>query len=251
MLLEDKNAVIYGGGGAIGGAVARAFAREGATVHLAGRTLETLEAVAEEIRAAGGAAETAQVDALDKAAVDAHADAVVAEAGSIDISFNLISHGEVQGTPLIELAPEDFDRPVAAAVRTMFLTATAAARQMVKQGSGVILVFGGYGDPVDHHNFGGLQVAFQAQEALRRNLAAELGRHGVRAVTVQTAGIPETLPADYERRDAIAEQIADAGFLGRAATLEDVGNAAAFAASDRARAITASAINITCGAQVN
>lgn len=97
MLLESKNAVIYGGGGSIGGAVARAFAREGAKVHLAGRTMESLEQVAEEIRAAGGVAQTAQVDALDETAVDEHAAAVAAGVGGIDISFNLISHGVVQG----------------------------------------------------------------------------------------------------------------------------------------------------------
>ncbi len=95
MLLENKNAVIYGAGGAIGGAVARAFAREGARVYLAGRTLGRLEEVAEEIRSAGGAAETAEVDALDETAVDQHADAVAASAGGIDASFNLISAGDV------------------------------------------------------------------------------------------------------------------------------------------------------------
>jgi NADP-dependent 3-hydroxy acid dehydrogenase YdfG len=66
MLLRDKNAVIYGGGGAIGGAVARAFAREGAKVFLAGRTLAKLDAMAREISAAGGRAETAELDALDE-----------------------------------------------------------------------------------------------------------------------------------------------------------------------------------------
>ena len=136
MLLEGKTAVIYGGGGAIGGAVARAFAREGAGVFLAGRTLARLEAVADEIRTAGGVAETAQVDALDERAVDEHADAVVARAGRIDISFNLISHGDVQGTPLVEMALEDFERPVVTALRTMFLTSRAAARHMIRQGSG-------------------------------------------------------------------------------------------------------------------
>jgi NAD(P)-dependent dehydrogenase (short-subunit alcohol dehydrogenase family) len=167
MLLEGKTAVIYGGGGSIGGAVARAFAREGAGVFLAGRTLERLEAVANEIRSAGGVAETAQVDALDERAVDEHADAVVARAGRLDVSFNLISHGDVQGTPLVEMALEDFERPVVTALRTMFLTARAAARHMIRQGSGVILVFGGYGDPMPDYNLGGLQVAFQAMESLR------------------------------------------------------------------------------------
>ncbi len=251
MLLEGKTAVIYGGGGSIGGAVARAFAREGARVFLAGRTLERLEAVANEIRSTGGVAEAAQVDALDERAVDEHVDAVVVGAGRIDISFNLISHGDVQGTPLVEMALQDFERPVVTALRTMFLTSRAAARHMIRQGSGVILVFGGYGDPLPDYNLGGLQVAFQAQEALRRNLACELGPHGIRVVTLQTGGIVDSLPEDFEGRDAILEAIERRTMLKRAATLEDVGNVAAFAASDLARTMTATALNITGGAQVD
>ena len=139
MLLEDKNAVIYGGGGKVGGAVARTFAHEGAHVFLAGRTQAKLEKLAEQIRSAGGVAETAQVDALDREAVDRYVDAVAEKAGGIDISFNLISYGDVQGTPLAEMELEDFERPVINAVRTQFLTARAAARHMISQGSGVIL----------------------------------------------------------------------------------------------------------------
>ena len=135
MLLENKNAVIYGGGGSVGGAVAFAFAREGANIYLAGRTLESLEEVAKQIRSAGGAAETAQVDALDEQAVVEHADAVAASAGGIDVSFNLISVGDVQGTPLAEMPLEDFERPVMTAVRTQFLTSRAAARHLIPQGS--------------------------------------------------------------------------------------------------------------------
>src|SRR5262249_44540335 len=160
MLLEGKTAVIYGGGGSIGGAVARAFAREGASVFLAGRTQARLEEVAKPIRSAGGVAETAQLDALDERAVDEHADAVAARAGGIDISFNLISHGDVQGTPLAEMALEDFERPVITAVRTMFLTSRAAARHMIRQRSGVIMAFGGYGDPLPGYYLAGLQVPF-------------------------------------------------------------------------------------------
>jgi 3-oxoacyl-[acyl-carrier protein] reductase len=249
MLLDGKTAVIYGGGGSIGGAVARAFAREGATVFLTGRTLERLEEVAKEIRSAGGVAETAQVDALDERAVDEHADAVAAEAGAIDISFNLISHGDVQGTPLVEMALEDFERPVHTALRTTFLTSRAAARHLIPQGSGVILMFGGYGDPMP--DLGGLQVAFQALEALGRNLACELGPHGIRVVTLQTGGIPESIPEGRDWPEAITEAIERKTMLKRAATLEDVGNVAAFAASDLARTMTATALNITCGAQVD
>lgn len=251
MLLESKNAVIYGAGGSIGGAVARAFAREGATVHLAGRTLESLEKVAAEIGSAGGVARTAQVDALDETAVDEHADAVAASAGSVDISFNLISYGDVQGTSLAEMRLEDFERPVLTAVRTMFLTSRAAARHMIRQGSGVILFFGGYGDPLPAYYLGGLQVAFGAIESLRRNLACELGPHGIRVLTLQAGGVPESMPESFDGREAIIGAIEERTMLKRAATLDDVGNVAAFAASDHARTMTATALNITCGAEVD
>src|SRR5829696_2043574 len=177
MLLEDKNAVIYGGGGKVGGVVARAFAREGARLFLAGRTIESLEEVADDIRSSGGVAETAQVDAVDE-----HADAVAEKAGGIDISFNLISYEDVQGTPLAEMPLEDFERPVVNAVRTQFLTSRAAARHMISQGSGVILTFGGAGgrDPIrDYYSggfqvyLGGFQVALGAVDVLRRQLAVE------------------------------------------------------------------------------
>ena len=251
MLLEDKTAVIYGGGGAIGGAVARAFAREGARVFLAGRTLARLEEVAGEIRAAGGAAETAEVDALDERAVDEHADAVAAEAGRLDISFNLISHGDVQGTPLVEMSPAEFERPVVTAVRTTFLTARAAARHMIARGGGVILVFGGSGEPLRDYYLGGLQVAFEALESMRRQLASELGAHGVRVVTLRTGGVPETIPVGVDGRERIVGDIETMTMLGQAATLEDVGNVAAFVASDRARTMTAATANISCGALVD
>jgi 3-oxoacyl-[acyl-carrier protein] reductase len=254
MLLENKNAVIYGGGGAVGGAVARAFAREGANVFLAGRTLESLEEVAEQIRSAGGVAQTAQVDALDEQALDRHADGVAASAGGIDVSFNLISYGDVQGTALAEMALEDFERPVVSAVRTRFLSARAAARHMIRQGSGVILTFGGSGgrDPIRDYTSGGFQVylggsqvALGAIDVLRRQLAVELGPHGIRVVTLQSGGVPETTREQW--REAITRSFVDTSMLKRVETLDDVGNVAAFAASDLARTMTATNINITCG----
>jgi 3-oxoacyl-[acyl-carrier protein] reductase len=247
MLLEGKRAVIYGGG-AIGGAVARAFAREGARVFLAGRTLEKLERVADDIRATGGEVDVAEVDALDERAVDEHADAVAAAAGGVDISFNLITHGDVQGTPMVDMAVDDYLQPVATAVRTFFLTSRAAARHMVRQRGGVILVFGGEGDPPRGYSLGGLQTAFHAMEAMRRQLSAELGGDGVRVVTLRSGGVPESIPEGFEGRDAIVSGIEASTLLGRAATLDDVGNVAAFVASDRARTMTAATANVSCGA---
>jgi 3-oxoacyl-[acyl-carrier protein] reductase len=237
VLLNERNALIYGAGGSIGRAVAAALASEGATVYLAGRTLGKLEDVAAEIRRSGGAAEVAELDALDEEAVDEHADAVAATAGSIDISLNVISVGESFGTPLAESSLADFERPVHAAVRSTFLTARAAARHMIRQRSGVILMFGGYGRPPSDFHLGGFQVGLSAVDALRRQLAAELGPHGIRVLTIQSTGIGDSL--------------AGRTLTGRAPTFEDVGNVAAFAASDRARAMTATALNITGGDEVD
>lgn len=249
MLLENKVAVIYGAGGPVGGAVARAFAREGARVFLAGRTLSKLEKVASEIREKGGAAEAAVVDALDQRAVDAYVDGVARQAGTIDISFNLISYGDVQ-VPMMEISVEDFLQPIANAMRAHFLTGRAAARQMIPRGSGVILAFGGDG-PQTVPGIGGFKVALDAMESLRRQWACELGRYGIRVVTLKTAGIAETLLEDIPGRDEIIHSIQQAALLKWTATLADVGNVAAFVASDQARTMTATEVNISCGALVD
>jgi 3-oxoacyl-[acyl-carrier protein] reductase len=254
MLLENKAAVIYGGGGSIGGAVARAFAREGASVFLAGRTEAKLKQVAEDIRAKGGRAQTAVVDALDEAAVDQHADAVAGEAGSLDISFNVITHPHTHGVPFHEMEADDFMAPVETAARTTFITARAAARHMIPRRSGVILAFGGPGDrsaPPRDYYLGGTQVAFDAIETMRRQFSVELGPHGIRFVTLASGGVPETFAPDFEGAPDITKMIADQTLLGRAATLEDVGNAAAFAASDKARTLTATIVNVSCGALID
>ncbi len=249
MLLDNKVAVIYGAGGPIGGAVARAFAREGARVFLSGRTRTTLDTVAAEIRSNGGVADTAVIDALDERAVDGYVDAVVEQAGHIDISFNVIGYGDVQA-PLTEIAVDDFIHPITTAMRTQFLTTRAAARHMVRRGSGVILAFGG-GGPQTLPGLGGFKVALDAIEGLRRQWACELGQHGIRVVTLKTGGVPETIPDTVPGRGDIAASIQQATLLNRAATLADVGNVAAFVASDLARTITSTEVNISCGAIVD
>lgn len=253
MLLEGKNAVIYGGGGSIGRAVAGAFAREGARVFLAGRTAATLDAVADEIRAAGGSVETAVVDALDERAVDQHADAVAAE-GGIDVSFNLIAHPYTHEVPFQDMDADDFVAPVEVAVRTTFLTARAAARQMIPKRSGAILAFGGSGDrsgPIRDYYLGGTQVAFDAIETMRRQFSVELGPHGVRFVTLESGGVPESLPEEFDGREQIVELIEGQTLLGRAATLEQIGHVAAFVASDRARSMTAATVNVSAGSLID
>jgi 3-oxoacyl-[acyl-carrier protein] reductase len=259
MLLEDKNAVVYGGAGSVGRAVARAFANEGARVFLAGRTLATLDEVAQELSGAAGAVETAQVDALDERAVDEHADAVAEKAGGIDVSFNAISHGDVQGVPLIDMSFEDFARPIEIAMRTQFLTTRAAARHMTRQGSGVIMAITATTARLAVPEVGGTGVTFDVIESQCRQWACELGRHGVRVVWVQTTGLPEAL-ADIEvfpdygtgsgngmTRTELIAWLRRQTQLNRLTSLAEVGNVAAFMASDHAGAMTATAANITCG----
>jgi 3-oxoacyl-[acyl-carrier protein] reductase len=249
MLLESKVAVIYGAGGPIGGAVARAFAREGARVFLAGRTQGKLDKVADEIRRNDGVVDTTVVDALNERAVDEYVSMVVEQAGYLDISFNLIGYGDVQ-KPLIEISVEDFTQPIMNAMRSHFLTARAAARHMIRRGSGVILAFGG-GGPQTLPGLGGFKVALDAIEGLRQQWACELGQYGIRVVTLKTGGVPESIPDTIAGKNEIAAGIQKATLLNRAATLADVGNVAAFVASDQARTMTATDVNISCGALVD
>jgi NAD(P)-dependent dehydrogenase (short-subunit alcohol dehydrogenase family) len=220
----------------------------------AGRTEARLDEVVEQIRAAGGRAEAAVVDGLDEGAVDRHADEVAAKAGSLDISFNVITHPHTHGVPVHEMEVDDFMAPVEVAARTTFITVKAAARRMIPRRSGVILAFGGPGDrsgPLRDYYLGGTQVAFDAIETIRRQLSVELGPHGIRFVTLASGGVPETFPNDFDGADQITKMIEDQTLLGRAATLEDIGNAAVFAASDWARSVTAAIVNVSCGALID
>ncbi|MGW3766695.1 SDR family NAD(P)-dependent oxidoreductase [Actinomadura verrucosospora] len=249
MLLENKTAVVYGGGGAIGGAMARGFAAEGARVFLAGRTPAKLDAVAEEIRAAGGLAETARVDALDEDAVNGWVDSVVETAGSVDVSVNAISQ-DALFMPLLDMPAADFGRAMDKVARSFLVTTRAAARHMVKQNSGVILHFGG-SDPTNRlPGIGTVQIGCDMVEAIRRQWACELGPHSVRVLSMRTGGIPESMP-NIPDMEPIKQQMVDATLLKRAATLADVGRVAAFLASDHAASLTSTQVNISAGALVD
>ncbi|UYG07177.1 SDR family NAD(P)-dependent oxidoreductase [Halomonas sp. M4R1S46] len=259
MLLSNKNAVIYGAGGAIGRAVALAFAREGAGVFLAGRTLSKLDAVAKEISMAGGVAETAVVDALDEQAIEAHAAEIIRKAGLIDISFNAIGMDDVQGTLLVEMSLEDFARPINRATRSQFLTATTAARHMARQGAGVILMLTATPARLAIPHCGGFGVACAALEGLCRQLAAEVGPEGVRVVCLRSAGSPESIPETMDihaaagkvTRDDFIASLEEMTLLKRLPALAEVGDMAALMASDHASSMTGTVANMTCGAIVD
>ncbi|MQR97052.1 SDR family NAD(P)-dependent oxidoreductase [Fictibacillus phosphorivorans] len=250
MLLKDKIAVVYGAGGAIGGAVARAFAEEGASVFLAGRSLHSLQIVANDITDAGGVARVTRVDALNQIEIDGHLDRIVQHAGKVDISFNAIGiRGDLQGTPLTKMTQEDFMTPILTGVKTHFLTSTAAAKHMIKQNSGVIITLSALSSALSgrdrtYHLTGGFATACAAIEEYTRSLAGELGSKSIRVVSLRSEAIQETWKPDIPEVKAYLEE---GTALGRLPTLKEVADTAVFIASDRASAITGAIINITCG----
>src|ERR1700730_16577480 len=256
MLLENKIAIVYGAGGGIGGGGARTFAKEGAGVFLAGRTRKTLEAVAADIKATGGAAEVAVVDALEEGSVEKHANDVVSKAGRIDVSFNLITRGDVQGKPLVDMTPDDVLRAVDNGLRSSFLTARAAARSMIKQGSGVILHLNSASGEGAMPGMGSTGPADAATESFMRYLAAEMGPQGIRVCGIWTAGVVETLTKEQLAAvggenvpdlQTVEQMIAGMAALRRAPRLVDVAEVAVFLASDRAAGITGTMVNVTSG----
>ena len=255
-LLEGKNAIIYGAGGGIGGGVGRTFAREGATVFLVGRTEATLRKVADEITSGGGRAHVGVVDALDEKAVDKHARSVVDLAGNIDISFNLITRGDAQGTPLVEMRKEDLLRAVVTGLQSSFITARAAARRMIEQRAGVILHLNSASGDGAQPGMGSTGPADAATETFMRYLAAELGPHGIRVCGIWTAAVVETLSKEKFAKvvgnmapepEMVVQMISGISALRRAPRLADVAEAAAFLASDRAAGITGTMTNVTSG----
>ena len=258
MMLKNKVAVIYGAGGGIGGAIARAFAKEGAKVFLTGLHGAAVEAVAKDIVAAGWPAEAAEVDALDEHAIDKHLQSVIDKVGRVDISFNAIAipDAKLLGVPLVELDAELFDLP-GGYLKSYFLTARLAARRMLPHKSGVIVTVTALHSRIGIPLVGGYGPAQSAKESLTRSLSAELAPHGIRVVGLRPQGMPETatIRRAYEPRAKASgmtwEQwqtmLASRTHTRRLMTLEDLANAAVFIASDKASGMTGTTVNLTMG----
>jgi NAD(P)-dependent dehydrogenase (short-subunit alcohol dehydrogenase family) len=253
MLLKNKNAVIYGAGGSLGGAVARAFAAAGARVFLTGRNTASIQKIADEIIAADGSAEAVEVDGMDEEAIKRHLDNVVSKAGTVDISFNAVGVDVVQGIGLATMKMADFVTPVTSTLQTRFLTATAAAQVMMKQRSGVILSLtatpGGIGYPFT----GGFAAACSAVESFSRNLAAELGVYGIRVVNIRSGGSPDSkvfkdaIDGRPEVMADVLHQMENDTMLKKLPLMAEIANTAVFLASDMAGGITGVTVDVTCG----
>jgi len=259
MMLKDKVAVIYGAGGAIGGAVARAFAREGAETFVTGRLRPPVEAVAKDIVSAGGSAEAAQVDALDERAVDEHLRSVIDRAGRIDISFNAVGipDTKILGVPLVEQDVEQFSLPITTYATSYFLTARLAARRMIANESGVIMTVTALHSRTGIPLVGGYGPAQAVKEALTRNLSAELAPRGIRVVGLRPQAMPEadTIREAFDPRakatgmtwEQFQDSLASRTHPRRLMTLAEMANVAVFMASDKASGMTGTTVNLTMG----
>jgi 3-oxoacyl-[acyl-carrier protein] reductase len=252
-MLSNKNAVIYGGGGSIGAAVAKALSAAGAHIFLTGLHSDSLEKTAAEINAAGGSVEVALVDALNPEQVNDHLEKVAA-VGTVDISFNAIGIQDVQNILLIDMKPEDFVRPVRIAMETTFITATAAGRIMKKQRSGVILTLTATPGGIGYPHVGGFGPACAAIEALAINLAAEIGPYGVRVVNMRSGGSIDSRvfqqafkDLGHEAATAIFSTMAADTMLKRMPVMKDIADAAVFLSSDWAQNITGTTLDLSCG----
>ena len=271
MLLKNKNAVIYGGGGAIGGAVARVFAREGARVFIAGRTQARLDVVAADIAAAGGAVETALVDAFDQRAVEKHTAAIAAKAGGIDIGLNAVSVMHDQGTMLVDLSLDKFMQPIEGFLRTLFITSKAVVGHMGGKRPGVILTLSTPGSKMAAPGALAYSVTCAGKESFSRVLAAELAPRNIRVICLRPHAIADAPAAGSYTNDLFKTLIwyketaggqpvenwlpnsamAQSTMLKRLPTLSEVAETAAFLASDRAGAMTGTVANLSCGSVVD
>jgi len=256
MQLKEQRAIITGGGRGIGRAIALRFAREGAGVVVAARTAAEVQAVAEEIRAAGGRAASVAADVSQPAECERIYRAAIEQLGGVDI---LVNNAGVLGPlgPVQEVTPEEWDAVLAANLKSAFLLSRLVLPGMLERGHGAILNI----SSVSAKMAFGMNSAYAASKAgllaLTRALAAENGQKGIRVNALCPGPVPETrmsqelgasLAARFGRTPAEILEGAVKGVLqGRPQTADEVAAAALFLCSEQASAITGQAVNVDVG----
>ena len=253
MLLQNKNAIIYGAGGSLGGAVAKALAAAGARLFLTGRNISSVQQVADEIFSAGGQAEATQVDALNEKDINSCLNNIIQRAGHLDISFNAIGVSVVQNIPLVDISADDFMNPISAMLRSQFLTSIAAGKIMMQQGTGVILSLSATPGGIGYPHTGGFAPYCSALESFSRNLASELGVYGVRVVNMRSGGSPdsrvfkEAIEKHWDVMEPVLRSMEKDTMLKKLPLMADIANLAVFLSSDLAGKITGVTVDVTCG----
>jgi NAD(P)-dependent dehydrogenase (short-subunit alcohol dehydrogenase family) len=251
--LDGKVAIVTGGGGAIGRAVAQAMAGEGASVVVGDLLGVTAEAAAATIRDAGGAAIGVPVDVSIRSDVEALADAAEEAFGVATVAFCSAGITSAGGSPaLLELSDEEWDRVVAVNLRGTFLTSQIVAQRLVRAGvPGSIITVSSIGAQRPMFGAPAYHTTKAAVSGLTRALAVNLAHHGIRANAIapgyiQTELLMDVLGADPGRAEALLSRVP----VRRFGESSDLTGAAVYLASDESAYVTGQVLHIDGGALV-
>jgi NAD(P)-dependent dehydrogenase (short-subunit alcohol dehydrogenase family) len=257
MLLDARVAVVTGGGRGIGRAIARKLASEGAAVVVAARTATEIEAVAKEIRDAGGRASPIRTDVADEQQCGHLVRTVEAHYGRIDI---LVNNGGDYGPvkPVEEITPAEWDRVIAVHLRGAYLLTRLVLPGMYARGAGVILNISSLSAKAAFAWGAPYAAAKAGLLGLTRVTAAESARKGIRANALCPGPVTETKMSQELGRTLAARlgvtperqihEFLNTVLQGRGQTADEVAAAALFLCSDQASAITGQALNVDGGA---
>lgn len=259
--LKDKVAVVFAASGEIAGAVAQAFGQHGAKVYVTARRLDAVKTLAQDIKANGGNAEAAKVDAQNEAEIDGFLKKVVADNGRLDVVFNgiAVEYSEMGGRPsALEVTFEQFMAPMQKLCGSQFLTSRVAAKYMIASKSeGTILLLTGAMSRTKIPNLLGITAASAAIEGMARVMAAEWGGAGIKVVGICPGALMETkrisgwIEAFASEHGIPVEQIVAQykafDILKTSPTLKQVGETAAFLASETGVAFNSHIIDVDCG----
>lgn len=259
--LKDKVAVVFAASGDIAGAVAHSFSQHGAKVYVTARNLDALKALAQEIKANGGHAETAKVDALNETEIDNFLKKVISDNGKLDVVFNGIGadYSEMGGRPPTTVATfEQFMAPIEKICGSQFLTSRAAAKYMMQtQSQGTILLLTAALSRSKLSNVAGITAASAAIEGLTRVMATEWGGNGIKVIGICPGALMETkrisgwIDAAAKEYGIPAEQLVVQykafDILKTGPTLKQVGETAAFLASETGMAFNSHIVDVDCG----
>src|SRR5713101_5276108 len=245
MLLGGKVAVITGGGRGIGRAIALKFAGEGAAVVVAARTQSEIEAVAQEIRNAGGRAAAVPADVAEEKHCERLIRAAEAQFGRVDILVNNAGeYGPVK--PVEEITPSEWDGVIAVHLRGAYLLTRLVLPEMYARASGAIVNISSLSAKAAFAWGAPYAAAKAGMLGLTRVTAAEAARRGVRVNAICPGPVTETkmsqdLGNALAARLEISPEVQLRQFLegilqGRGQTADEVAAAAAFLASDQASA---------------